>query len=91
MERRFTGFADKNGSNIFEGDILHNSFAGDLWTVVMKDEHFEAWLIPNSGFIGHPDNEYPAYTEPLEYVCEVFEVSGNVEDNADWLAHVNQS
>lgn len=91
MTRLYTGLNDKKGNQIYEGGILLNPFARDLWTVVLKNGVYEAWLIPNSGLIGHYDNEYPAYTEPLEDVCEVFEVVGNVEDNADWLAHVNQT
>lgn len=84
--KEFTNFYDVKNQAINEGDILLNSFVEDLWIVENKDNIYYAYLIPNSGYIGHPeDAKYPEYTEELEGVAEVFEKIGNRYDNPELL------
>jgi hypothetical protein len=69
-----TGLKDINGDIIKVGDTLLNPMMQDLWLVEEKNGVFTANLIPNSGFIKHPNDNYPQYVEELEDVCEVFEI-----------------
>ena len=80
MERESTGLSDKKGNPIFVGDVLFNDFACDKWNVVKTERGYEAWLIPNSGAFGHPDNEYPAYQEELDCIAGVFEIISDEQD-----------
>jgi hypothetical protein len=76
---------------IYEGDIFINHFVGDLWIVTLNIDHYELWLVPNSGYIGHSKNEYPAHREDLEdlYDNESFEKLGNKYDNPEILKGLN--
>jgi uncharacterized phage protein (TIGR01671 family) len=77
---QYTGLHDKNGKEIFEGDILLNQFCIDKWTVQFINGCWMACLIPNSGFIKHDPN-MPPLNELLYEVCELWEVIGNIWDN----------
>ncbi len=57
-----------------------------MWIVEKKDNIYYAYLIPNSGLIGHPeDTECPACIEELEFIAEMFEKIGNKHDNPELL------
>lgn len=83
--KEYTGYNDKNSKPINEGDLLYNSFVGDIWIVELTDNVYRACLIPNSGFIGHTDIKYPAHTVDLDDINDVFEVIGNRYDSIDLM------
>jgi hypothetical protein len=84
--KEFTSFYDVREQPINEGDILLNPMICDLWIVENKDGIYYGYLIPNSGYIGHPeDAEYPKYTEELEVIAESFEKIGSKYDNPELL------
>jgi hypothetical protein len=90
--KEFTDFYDVKYQSINEGDILFNSFVCDLWIVEKKDGIYYGYLIPSSGYIGHPeDEEYPAYTEKLEFIARQFEKIGSKYDNPELLEGLKYS
>lgn len=83
--KEYTSLNDKLGKPINEGDVLYNGFIGDFWIVEEKNGLYFACLVPNSGFIEHPEGtKYPAYIEELDAVCENFEVVGSKYDTEDF-------
>jgi hypothetical protein len=81
-----TGLPDCNGDMIHVGDILLNPMMYDLWKVEeTADGNFTVNLIPNSGYVGHPDDaEYPLCIEDLDMVNSAFEIY-NGEVPQDYL------
>lgn len=73
-DREPTGLKDAHGDMIHVGDRLYNPFVQDKWDVVKTDNGYEAWLIPNSGFIHHQNGLYPQHRTPLDDVIDSFEI-----------------
>jgi hypothetical protein len=90
--KEFTNSYDVKDQPVNEGDILFNSFVGDLWIVEKKNDIYYAYLIPNSGMIGHPENaKYPYHIEELEDIAESFEKIGSKYDNPELLEGLKYS
>lgn len=72
---QFTGFTDKNGKKIYEGDIVTLSYMGDkLYSVI--------WLEDEARFLitdGETDEDFVDF-----YVFET-EIVGNIHDNPELL------
>ena len=71
---QFTGLKDRNGREIYEGDVLKNDY-GDLWVVVWKGTGFMLALN------GESKNIYSAN----EYYFSSCEVIGNIYENHELL------
>lgn len=76
-----TGLFDKNGKEIFEGDILKcTSFDGCLWCETVS------WDSTIAGFATH-QNGYDA--TPIEYITDskaiTIEIIGNIYENPELL------
>lgn len=71
----FTGLKNKNGNNIFEGDIVRSTETGELGIVQWYEEHsaFLVWC-PSPNQVG------------FLYECAlIVEIVGNIHDNRDIL------
>ena len=71
----FTGLKNKNGNNIFEGDIVRSIETGELGIVQWYEEHaaFLVWC-PSPNQVG------------FLYECaSIVEIVGNIHDNRDIL------
>jgi YopX protein len=75
---QYTGMHDNKRHEIYEGDILFNSFARNYWEVSFADGGFVVTLLP--------DNTY------CEMLCNVvgfehsaFTIFGNIYSDADWI------
>ena len=79
---QYTGLTDKNGTKIFEGDIVkhyNNSDDGfDIGTIYW-DERFNQWRRTSVGNFHHK-----SFTYVINYTCE-YEVIGNIHDNPELL------
>lgn len=70
---QFTGLTDKNGVNIFEGDIIKDVDTGKVFSV--------EWHVP--AFIRVDSRRY--FYWDLDLLVESFEVIGNIHDNPELL------
>lgn len=67
----YTGLKDKNGKEIYEGDILFESFREEYFKVVFENGSFRA--------------EADGYSLDLEDYDDICEVVGNIYENPELL------
>lgn len=73
---QFTGKKDKNGKEIYEGDILIHIYMGSVFKVEYSERNAAFMLI-------HPTNE--SYNMGIYDIENCFKVIGNIYDNPELL------
>ncbi|MBB5148201.1 YopX family protein [Ureibacillus thermosphaericus] len=76
---QFTGLKDKNGKEIYEGDIV--SYFGLKYEVLFKNGAF-GWM---------EDGEFYSFSEMTPSVFDEFEVIGNVYENPELLGGIEMN
>lgn len=72
---QFTGCIDKNGKEIYEGDIVRDDTTGSIWAVT--------WNAEAAGWTDKQDNPYSyGLYKSLEHCMEVI---GNIYENPEVL------
>lgn len=79
-----TGLHDKNGKEIFEGDILKVANNDSSWFEVVKCDHDKAMFISKEVNLKYEVPETPLYDLFSPYLFKV-EVIGNIWENRDLL------
>lgn len=79
-----TGLLDKNGKEIFEGDILKVANNDSSWFEVVKYDHDKAMFISKEVNLKYEVPETPLYDLSSPYLFKV-EVIGNIWENRDLL------
>lgn len=79
-----TGLKDKNGKEIFEGDILKVTNNDSSWFEVVKYDHDKAMFISKEVNLKYEVPETPLYDLFSPYLFKV-EVIGNIWESRDLL------
>ena len=81
---QFTGLHDKNGKEIYEGDIVKAPLLDPIFGDVIKDAFCNAEIRFNKGafVVSYYKGEHNIYIQDL---CDKIEVVGNIYDNKDLL------
>lgn len=79
-----TGLKDKNGKDIFEGDILKVANNDSSWFEVVKYDHDKAMFISKEVNLKYEVPETPLYDLFSPYLFKV-EVIGNIWEDCDLI------
>lgn len=81
---QFTGLHDKNGEEIYEGDIVKSPILDPIFGDTIKDAFCNAEIRFNKGsfVVSYYKGEHNIYIQDL---CDKIEVIGNIHDNMDLL------
>nr|DAX63544.1 MAG TPA: YopX protein [Caudoviricetes sp.] len=79
-----TGLKDKNGKDIFEGDILKVANNDSSWFEVVKYDHDKAMFISKEVNLKYEVPETPLYDLFIPYLFKV-EVIGNIWEDGDLI------
>lgn len=79
-----TGLRDKNGKDIFEGDILKVANNDSSWFEVVKYDHDKAMFISKEVNLKYEVPETPLYDLFSPYLFKV-EVIGNIWEDCDLI------
>lgn len=79
-----TGLLDKNGKEIFEGDILKVANNDSSWFEVVKYDHDKAMFISKEVNLKYEVPETPLYDLFSPYLFKV-EVIGNIWEDGDLI------
>lgn len=82
---QYTGLKDKNGKEIYEGDIFRNTINGGTWRVYWNEKDAAFWI--DSGVAGCSLGEFDWDRSNREYgfVRKNCEVIGNVHENKELI------
>ena len=87
---RFTGLVDKNGKEIYEGDIIEseikeNSERGEFEDKLVKDKFIVEFHRGCFGKIGYHKDIKPLLVNLNYWTIKKYEVIGNIHENPELL------
>lgn len=82
---QYTGLKDKNGKEVYSGDIFRNTINGGTWRVYWNEKDAAFWV--DSGVAGCSLGEFDWDRSERKYgfIRKNCEVIGNINDNPELL------
>ena len=89
---QYTGLKDKNGTEIYEGDIISYGFRNENEKGIVRFGTHENVSSKNQGFYVEWTNKWCSYRQDLGYFANIFEASviGNIFDNPELLNNTDK-
>lgn len=79
---QFTGLLDKNGKDIYEGDVITSSFTGDAKHEICYGEYIDDYDNPKAMKVGfytiEDENEAQGFGKDINGTTDSYEVIGNI-------------
>lgn len=85
---QFTGLKDRDGKEIYEGDIITAGIVGEMYSAKQR-KHIVEYIDRQGCFCGKTHIVKREYFVPLREMYDV-EIIGNIYENADLLEEENE-
>ena len=86
---QFTGLLDKNGKEIYEGDIVHNIKRLKNWEVKFHRQHVGFVMIRQENMKNYFSQFNVNFSDGEIYQCDYIEVIGNIFEHPELLTQSN--
>ena len=80
--QQYTGLKDKNGVEIYEGDIIHYKFNGDSYPKEAVDRILTCSYDEDEGMYSFDDSDHSYYWVEIKRHCNII---GNIMENPELL------
>ena len=80
--QQYTGLKDKNGVEIYEGDIIHYKFNGDSYPKEEVDRILTCSYDEDEGMYSFDDSDHSYYWAEIKRHCNII---GNIMENPELL------
>lgn len=82
---QYTGLKDKNGKEIYEGDIFRNTINGGTWRVNWDENDAAFWVDSGVAGCGLGEFNYDRGEREYGFIRKNCEVIGNIHENPELL------
>ena len=86
---QYTGLKDKNGKEIYEGDIFRNNINGGIWRIYWNEEDAGFWVDSGVSGCSLGDFDWSRDNREWGFIKKNCEVIGTIHENPELLNPCN--